>query len=139
MDRAILFMRLIMTKSRIRSLLPYLFISVICLCLFAKPLGSGDELWNYNFGKNIAEGLLPYKDFNIIQTPLSAYVAGFFMLCFGRGLITHRILGYLLAISIYCTGYHLCKKISKSAFISLFLFYFFLLCIIRILSIITIT
>ena len=107
-----------MTKSRIHSLLPYLFISVICLCLFAKPLGSGDELWNYNFGKNIAEGLLPYKDFNIIQTPLSAYLAGFFMLCFGRGLITHRILGYLLAVSIYCTAFHLCKKISKSAFIS---------------------
>ncbi len=31
---------------------------------------SGDEIWNYGFAYNIYHGLIPYKDFNMIITPL---------------------------------------------------------------------
>lgn len=29
-----------------------------------------DEIWNYGFSYNIATGLIPYKDFNMVITPL---------------------------------------------------------------------
>ena len=31
---------------------------------------TNDEIWNYGFSYNLAPGLIPYKDFNIIQAPL---------------------------------------------------------------------
>lgn len=31
---------------------------------------TGDEIWNYGFAYNIYNGLIPYKDFNMIITPL---------------------------------------------------------------------
>ena len=34
---------------------------------------SMDEIWNYGFAFNISKGLIPYLDFNMIQTPLYAY------------------------------------------------------------------
>lgn len=108
-----------MLMPRIRKYLPYVVIAIICMSLFAKPLANGDEFWNYNFAKNVADGLLPYRDFNIVQTPLSAYIAGAFLSVFGKGLLVHRILGYFLAVSIFCTAYHLCVKISKTSFISI--------------------
>ena len=54
---------------------PYLFILLIGFLVFLKPFGSGDELWNYNFARNIVGGNIPYKDFSIVQTPLSCYVS----------------------------------------------------------------
>ncbi len=105
--------------SKIRKCFPYLIIAIICTSLFAKPLINGDEFWNYNFAKNVADGLLPYRDFNIVQTPFSAYLAGMFLSFFGSGLIVYRILGYCLAVSIFSIVYHLCVKISKTSFISM--------------------
>ena len=29
-----------------------------------------DEIWNYGFTHNIYSGLVPYKDFNMVLTPL---------------------------------------------------------------------
>ena len=28
-----------------------------------------DEIWNFNFANNIANGLIPYKDFNMVTMP----------------------------------------------------------------------
>lgn len=107
-----------MSALKIKKIIPYFVIVVICTTVFAKPLASGDEFWNYSFAKNIADGLLPYRDFNIIQTPLSAYLSGAVLVFFGKGLLVHRVFGYLLAVSIFGIMYHLCEKISGSSFIS---------------------
>ena len=34
------------------------------------PELSLDEVWNYGFCYNVLNGLVPYKDFNMIITPL---------------------------------------------------------------------
>lgn len=33
-----------------------------------------DEIWNFNFARNIANGLIPYNDFNMLQTPLLSFI-----------------------------------------------------------------
>lgn len=88
-------------KRKFLSSLPYVFIALFCLEIFLTPFGSGDELWNYNFAKNIAEGLKPYADISVIQTPLSACISGAFFKIFGRGMLTYRVVGYLLMASIF--------------------------------------
>lgn len=97
-------------KRKFLSILPYIFISVFCLEIFLTPFGSGDELWNYNFAKNIAEGLKPYSDISMIQTPLSAYVSGAFLKIFGCGMLVYRVVGYLLMVSIFVVLYKLCVE-----------------------------
>ena len=48
-----------------------IFIIFLLIAIFSfvniKPLDDLDELWNYNFARNILDGLFPYKDFNMIQ------------------------------------------------------------------------
>ena len=96
-------------------------LAVTALVIFAVPFGNGDEMWNYQFAKNVAEGKLPYRDFNIVQTPLSAYIGAPFLLLFGGGLFAYRVAGYvataLLAIELYrvCVKASGCKSISFAA------------------------
>ena len=46
-----------------------IFIVTILFNLFINGL-TNDEVWNYGFAYNISNGLIPYKDFNMIITPL---------------------------------------------------------------------
>lgn len=108
-----------MKYQKIRNIIPYFIFAVFCAIILTKPFGSGDELWNYSFAKNIVNGKVPYRDFNIVQTPLSAYIAAAFMYIFGDGLFVHRIVGYLLLFSIISLIFYLCKKVTNSTFIGL--------------------
>ena len=52
---------------------------VIMMLLFAstvliRNLANLDEIWNFNFARNIANGLIPYNDFNMLQTPLLSFI-----------------------------------------------------------------
>ena len=73
-----------------------------------------DEIFNYGFAKNIIDGLVPYKDFNMIIPPLFAYITALVLKIFGQKLIVYHILTALIIISI---SYISSKKIGKSAFI----------------------
>ena len=59
-----------------------------------------DEIFNYGFAKNILDGLIPYKDFNMIIPPLFAYITAFFLKIFGEKLIIYHIISQLITISI---------------------------------------
>ena len=52
------------------------------LLIFVEPLNDLDELWQYSFASNISNGLVPYKDFNIIVTPLFSFIAAIFLKVF---------------------------------------------------------
>lgn len=69
--------------------------------IFSRPLNDLDELWNYNFARNIYEGAVPYKEFNMVPTPLSAYTAAFFLRIFGNRLFAFRMLGVFLAFLLF--------------------------------------
>ncbi len=52
--------------------------------------GDLDEFWNYNMSRSIAIGLVPYRDFNMVQVPLYAFVNAA-VLKVSRTLIAYRI------------------------------------------------
>ena len=67
------------------------FMLIISANVFIQQLSNLDEIWIYNFGRCIINGLLPYKDFSIIITPLFAYISAGFLKLFGDEMIVLRV------------------------------------------------
>lgn len=104
----------------------FLMVSPIIL---SRSLNNLDEIWNYNFARNIADGLIPYKEFNMIITPLLSFICGLFLKIFGNELITMRILACILISSIFFIIYLILKKckINKYYILNVLLLLFILL------------
>ena len=73
-----------------------LYALISFLCAFFRILINTDEMWNFAFGENIAEGLLPYRDFNYLQTPFSALVNALLFKVFGGHILVMRLGGAVL-------------------------------------------
>lgn len=84
----------------------YIFLSIFC-SIMLRSLSSLDELWQYGFGRNIATGILPYKDMNMIVTPFSMWVLGLFIRLLGEEIYIYRLLGVLVC----ATAVYICYKI----------------------------
>lgn len=91
---------------------------VLGSCVFLRPLNSLDELWNYNFARNIYGGAKPYTDFNMVQTPLSAYVSSVFLHIFDNHLFSFRILGCLLISIMSSFFYKICLRVTSNQTLS---------------------
>ena len=101
--------------KKMYSLSPYIFISLIAISTLFWELGiNGDELWNYNFMKNISDGLVPYRDFNMVQTPFAAYFGAIWMMVFGKDFIIYKLLGVVFMILTFSLFYYIIKQSSKS-------------------------
>ena len=72
-----------------------LIFNLVCLTI------TGDEIWNYGFAYNIATGLIPYKDFNMIITPLFPILGAIFLSIFGKNLIVYHIFNALICTTIF--------------------------------------
>ena len=96
--------------------------------LLPKNLQNLDEIWNFNFARNIANGLLPYNDFNMLQTPLLPFILGGVLKICGTELFVVRIISAILGVAIIYMAYIILKKLglnSKwSIFSSLMVFFF---------------
>ncbi len=102
-----------MAKKVIRDIIIFVIIFIImCSTIIIRDLNDLDELWNYNFAKNIAEGRLPYKDFNMIQMPLLPIVCSIFLKIFGNQLFTMRILSIFLNSFILFFIYKIMKLLK---------------------------
>lgn len=114
------------TKEVIILLLILIF--VIGAVIIPKPINSLDELWNFNFARNIANGKLPYKDFNMVQAPLFSIIAGLILKLLGTELLVMRILGILLATSIMLIIFFILRECNISNnYLYLVLIFIFLL------------
>ncbi len=91
-------------------------ILIISPIILSNYLNNLDEIWNYNFARNIADGLIPYKNFNMIQTPLLPFIAGLFLKLFGNELIVMRILAIILISCIFFMIYKILKKLKVNIF-----------------------
>lgn len=113
-------------KKKVILILTIIFVILIAGVILPKPIDNLDELWNFNFARNIANNLIPYRDFNMIQTPLLSTLAGLVLKLFGTELFVMRILAILLSSLILLTVYLILKecKISKNViFIALIGFF----------------
>ena len=71
-------------KQKINNKQKYLLIFIISFVLiftyyYFNTQRSMDEMWNYGFSNNIANGLVPYRDFNMIITPLYPLIISIFI------------------------------------------------------------
>lgn len=99
-----------MNKEKIYNLLLFIliFFAILSIILL-KPLDNLDEIWNYNFASNIANGLIPYKDFNIVVTPLLSFVCGIILKITFNELLVMRILASILCSTIIYITYKMFK------------------------------
>ena len=99
-----------MKKNKYYKLLSNISIYLsIAIIIFTSELNNLDELWNFSNAINFANGLIPYKEFNMITTPLYAIINGIILKIFGKHLYIYRI-SYIL-LYIFLT--HILSKILK--------------------------
>lgn len=97
-----------MKKEKIMQILFFLLIFVTILSsILLRQVDNLDELWNYNFARNIANGLIPYRDFNMVITPLLSIVCGIILKVTCNQLIVMRILASILCSVIFFIMYKL--------------------------------
>lgn len=103
---------------------------ILASIIIIRPLNDLDEIWNYNFARNMADGKMPYKDFNMIQTPLVPILCSVFLNIFGNELIVMRILAIILCTLILFITYKILQKLKVNKYLS-FTFIIFLIYILK--------
>ena len=88
-----------MTKRRTIEFITIFLLSLVFSLVFNRL--TMDEIWNYGFAYSISKDLIPYRDFNIVVTPLSTMVSGLFLSVFGKNIINMYILYAIYATCIY--------------------------------------
>ena len=88
-----------------------IFITIMLFTLVFNNF-SLDEVWNYGFAYNISSGLIPYKDFNMVITPLYPFICSIFLTLFGKNIITYYIFNAITTTILY---YYI-KKHNKNTY-----------------------
>lgn len=112
-------------SEKIKSIIPDIIVFVIIALAIAsviivKPINNLDELWNYNFARNISNGFIPYRDFNMVQTPLLPLINSIFLIIFGNELIVMRILACFLCAGNLFIIYKILSLLNVNKGIGLF-------------------
>lgn len=103
-----------MKKKLLKILLFIAIITITVIYTYKIRLIVDDEFFNYGFAKNILDGLIPYKDFNMIIPPLFAYITALVLKIFKESLLVYHI---FTAIIIFGITYLSSKKIGKKSII----------------------
>lgn len=108
-----------------------LILLLICTSIIIiKPLNDLDEIWNYNFARNIVDGNTPYKDFNMITMPFVPALCAIFLSLFGNELIVMRIIAILLSTIILFITYKILEVLKVNKWIN-YVFIIFLIYILK--------
>lgn len=104
-------------KKNKKVILFFIFCYIMIFCFnFFKNVDL-DLLWNYGFSKNISDGLIMYKDFNMVITPLYPLLTGLIMKIFGTNMIIFYIINTFYAMLTLFIVYKLNKKLIFPFFI----------------------
>jgi hypothetical protein len=76
-----------------------------------------DDIWNFGFSYNIASGLIPYRDFNMVVTPFFPMLMSIFLLIFSKQLIVMYIAHSAVVVGIM----YLIKKFCKNSYYLIFI------------------
>ncbi len=86
-----------------------IFVFTLFYSIFIKSV-EFDEVWNYGFSYNISKGMIIYRDFNMVITPLYNIVGALFIKFFGNYIISLHILDSFLISGIILMLYRIIKK-----------------------------
>ena len=108
---------------KIKPFIKYLFIFFFFLywSLIVQPI-SLDEIWNYGFSYNIYNGEIPYKDFNMVITPIYPMIMSIFLMINSSILTMHIVNSLMLTVMIYLIEKLINKKYNISIFLILLIF-----------------
>lgn len=94
-----------------------LFISFIlvsfCYSFFFEDLIC-DEIWNYGVSYNISLGMVPYRDFNLVTTPLYPMLASVFINIFGHHIYSFELFNSFVIALVFTFCY---SRIGKKVLI----------------------
>ena len=83
-----------------------LFVLILLFSLIINPLNL-DEIWSYGFTNNIYNGLIPYKDFNMVITPFYPFIMSLIFYIFGNNMLVFYIENTLIIILFI----YICSKL----------------------------
>lgn len=108
-------------KSILKNIIFYsvIFLTFLIWNLWIVPVNL-DEVWNYGFAHNIFNGLIPYKDFNMVITPLYPILMALPFYIFGSSMLVFHIFNSLMLTILMFFLYKLIGK--KALFFMLILF-----------------
>lgn len=100
-------------KKALKNLAVFCILAIIIAgIILPRELNNLDEIWNFNFARNIANGLVPYKDFNMVQTPLLSIACGIILRVLGTELFIMRIIAVILCSLIMLSAYKILEKLE---------------------------
>lgn len=105
-------------KNKYNTLVLISILLITSSFIISYPINSADELWNYNFSRNLSNGLLPYKDFNIIVPHIIYEIPALFFKIFNPELMLFRLFTIILATSVFYLVYKIIFKLIKRKNIS---------------------
>ena len=89
-----------------------MLIIIITPLIVLTPIEVGDEIWNFGFVYKMSNGLLPYKDLNIIVTPLFHIIGVAFLKVFGKSLLSFKIYNIVICLTTYFTMFKIFKNLN---------------------------
>lgn len=72
-----------------------IFLIIFLFNLICNPVNL-DEVWNYGFANNIYEGLVPYRDFNMVLTPFYSFFMALPFFVFGSNMLVFHLTNALV-------------------------------------------
>jgi len=103
-------------KEIFRKIKPYIrYFLIFSFFLFWNLIVSVvnlDEIWNYGFAHNIYRGLIPYKDFNMVLTPLFPFIMSFPFFIFGSSMLVFHIEWAIILTAIFYILHYYFKEKS---------------------------
>lgn len=87
-------------------------ILLITMSCVVKPLSNLDEIWNFNIGRCIANGLVPYRDISMVSTPLLGFILAIPLKLFGQEMFYTRVVAIIVAVLNFFVIYKILKNLG---------------------------
>ena len=87
--------------------------------VFIQSLSNLDEVWIYNFARCIHDGLLPYKEFSMILTPLFPMICSVFLHIIGNEMFVLRFLEVAEIATILFMIYKILTRLKINNYLAL--------------------
>jgi len=99
--------------KKLKRLIFVFSLLLIAVLILFKNLNNIDEIYNYNFGRNIAAGKLIYRDFNCIVFPIFPLIIGAIVKIFGQEIIMFRIVQIVAFVILELLAFKVLKFFDK--------------------------
>lgn len=80
-----------------------------------------DTMWLFSFASKIAQGYVPYLDFNMVVTPLSPQITAVFLKIFGNTMLVSQFIGVIYGVIIFLMQYLILRKLNIGKALSTFI------------------